>query len=160
MSHAALYYNPIPLDGEGFFCVYVDISTGLTLSQSIFCCSLGNAAYASVVGGLEGDRGAVRGEFSLQIQGERWRDNRRDREGFPVPFLETLTGVPNNKLKPPPPPLLSPPFGGCEGRSSHCALNTHSAQINAHTLSRCCCRPRGKADVSPPAVSSVCDWTS
>lgn len=73
MSHAALYYNPIPLDGEGFFCcvcVYVDISTGLTLSQSIFCCSLGNAAYASVVGGLEGDRGESSVSKSRERDGE------------------------------------------------------------------------------------------
>ena len=58
---------------------------------------------------------------------------RQSQGGISRPFLETLTGVPNNKLKPTPPPFLSPPFGGCEGRSSHCALNTHSAQINAHT---------------------------
>lgn len=47
-ARAALYYNPIPLHGEGFFFVCVDISTGLTLSQSIFCCFLGNA---TIVGG-------------------------------------------------------------------------------------------------------------
>lgn len=105
---AALYYNPIPLDEEGFFvCVCVDISTGLTLSQSIFFCFLGNAAYATITGG---DRWAE-GESRLQIQRERererWRDNHRNGEGFPVP-PENLTGVPNNKLKPSPPPPLYP----------------------------------------------------
>lgn len=54
-ARTALYYNPIPLDEDGGFFLCVDISTGLTLSQSIFCCFQGNASYAAIPGGVEED---------------------------------------------------------------------------------------------------------
>lgn len=56
--------------GRGFFCVH--ITTGLTLSQSIFCCFLGNIAYVTIVGGVEKDRW-VRGSMDV-------KSRERDRE--------------------------------------------------------------------------------
>lgn len=59
-SHAALYDNPIPFGVSLCMCVCVgglvggggvDTGVGLTLSQSIFCCFLGNAALATITGG-------------------------------------------------------------------------------------------------------------
>lgn len=76
-ARAALYYNPIPLDGEGGISLSVDISTGLTLSQSIFSCFQGNAAYATIRGGVEED-GLGEGEGELGTPNPQ-RERKRER---------------------------------------------------------------------------------
>lgn len=98
------------------------------------------------------------GEYQLQIQRERKKVNHREKEGFPVPFQRIWLVFLITSFHPPPP--LHYPFGRYEGRSSHCALNIHSAQIKTHTRTPDAVVAWGKADVRPPTVSSVYDWAS